>query len=461
MKSFSFTVLFIALGFAVWAQDSLNVSTLFHWQDTSLVPSAAFNNTYNEVWGYEQDGREYAIIGSTAGTHFFDVTDAANAVEVDFIAGFDPGDHIIHRDYHDYNGYLYMVSDEGFNALQIVDLSPLPDSVRFVGNYPNTLVRSHNIFIDSASARLYACGTVIGQANFADLAIYSLADPENPTLLTAYNDNFYFHDIYVQNDTAIGNNGNDGLFIYDFTDVNDIQILGSLTNYIEQGYNHSGWASPDMQTYYLADETHGKKIKTLDISDFTDIEVVDTFGSNIDPESVPHNLIIKDDYLYVSYYHDGFYIFDISNPANPSVVGFYDTYLLPDHVSYRGAWGVYPFLPSGKVLVSDMQSGLFVFDVADALTSVPEHQRENKQFRMSPNPFSSRINFLNLGARAGNYQVRVIDLTGKVIEAQSVYTSPLNPFQLQVRPDLSPGIYFIEVSNDGYLQVEKMYKKND
>ena len=28
-----------------------NTNLLFHWEDTSLVGSSAYNNTYNEIWG--------------------------------------------------------------------------------------------------------------------------------------------------------------------------------------------------------------------------------------------------------------------------------------------------------------------------------------------------------------------------------------------------------------------------
>jgi hypothetical protein len=42
-------------------------------------------------------------------------------------------------------------------------------------------------------------------------------------------------------------------------------------------------------------------------------------------------------------------------------VAYYDTYLGPDAAFYAGAWGVNPNLPSGNILISDIQSGLWVF----------------------------------------------------------------------------------------------------
>jgi len=95
----------------------LNTNLLFNWQDTALTPSWQYDNTYNEIWGVEVNGAEIAIIGTTAGTHFFDVTNPATATQVAFVAGTYTGGGVIHRDYHDYHGYLYVVCDEGWSGI--------------------------------------------------------------------------------------------------------------------------------------------------------------------------------------------------------------------------------------------------------------------------------------------------------------------------------------------------------
>ena len=53
---------------------------------------------------------------------------------------------------------------------------------------------------------------------------------------------------------------------------------------------------------------------------------------------------------------------DASKPDNIIEVANYDTWLGADG-DFNGAWGAYPFLPSGLTLVSDRQSGLYVVDV--------------------------------------------------------------------------------------------------
>jgi uncharacterized repeat protein (TIGR01451 family) len=60
----------------------------------------------------------------------------------------------------------------------------------------------------------------------------------------------------------------------------------------------------------------------------------------------------------MSIYQRGLTIFDVAHPNHPAEIAFFDTYPSADAVSYAGAWGVYPYLPSGTLLVSDMQGGL-------------------------------------------------------------------------------------------------------
>ena len=55
-------------------------------------------------------------------------------------------------------------------------------------------------------------------------------------------------------------------------------------------------------------------------------------------------------------------IFDSTNPRALTEIGSFDTYLSPsaNTAGTDGAWGVYPFLPSGTLLVSDIENGLFL-----------------------------------------------------------------------------------------------------
>jgi choice-of-anchor B domain-containing protein len=435
MKKVSILFLII-LFFRIDLYSQQNTNLLFHWEDTTLVGSSAYNNTYNEIWGLNINGSEIAIIGSTAGTHFFDVTNPQNSSEIAFVAGAYTGPGVIHRDYHDHNGYLYIVCDEGsVSTLQIVDVSNLPNSVNTVYDSNNLLNKVHNIFIDTATTKLYACAT--GEA----MEVFDLSNPDNPILINTYNDVGHVHDAYVKNDTAFLNCGNDGLRIMDYSMVNstsDSPIeLASFTSYPDAGYNHSGWLSDDGNIYAMQDENHGYDVKILDVSDFSNISVLATFSSGVDPNSMAHNGIIKDNLLYIAYYHDGLRVFDISNPSNPIQVNSYDTYLPNNHISYRGAWGVYPYLNSGNILVSDMQSGLYVFELS-ASTSISE---QNLNTLIYPNPINLSFTINNINAT----KVEIIDVFGRKVRTERL-NQDINTFEKQ---NISNGLYFFN-----------FYKKN-
>ncbi len=84
---------------------------------TTLLAKVKSYSEYNDIWGYTApDGREYAIVGTTTGTAFYNCTDPSNPYEVAFIAG--PGS--IWRDMKTYDHYAYIVT-EGGGGVQIVD----------------------------------------------------------------------------------------------------------------------------------------------------------------------------------------------------------------------------------------------------------------------------------------------------------------------------------------------------
>ncbi len=410
---------------------------LYNWQDTNLVGSWAYNNTYNECWGLEVNGSEIAIIGSTDGTHFFDVTDPANATQVAYVAGAYQGGGVIHRDYHDFQGYLYVVCDEGSSStLQIIDISTLPDSVTTVYDSNALFTKSHNIYIDTATAKLYAC------ASNTAMDVYDLHTPTAPELIYSYNGVGHVHDAFVRNDSAYLNCGNDGFRIFDFSTVNQMgdqpTLLGTLTSYPDAGYNHSGWLSDDGTVYAMQDENHGYDVKLLDVSDFNNISVLSTFSSGVDPQSMAHNGIIKGDNLYIPYYHDGLRVFDISDPTNPIQTWEYDTYAPLSHASYKGAWGVYPYLPSGNIVISDMQTGLYIIDITSGTTNIIETSIINNIY---PNPAKSQFIIENNSAD----NLKLFNSLGAEVMSKKLYNN-----QTTInRGDLANGLYFYSLNKEG------------
>jgi len=459
--------IFSIISLNVYAQPQ-ELNLLGTWSDSTLPPTSFFDNTYNEIWGLAINDSEIAVIGSTMGTHFINVTDPNNPVEIEaaFVAGGAQGTNLVHRDFHDYNGYLYAVADEGQSStLQIIDLSGLPDTVEVVYDSNDILQRSHNIFIDSVAARIYACGVrKQGVSGFINVQVIDISDPVNPTILNDYNGIPYVHDIYVEDNIAYANCGNDGFFTVDFTDAATPNILGSMTTYTQQGYNHSGWLDRDGEHYYMADETWDSDLKVVDVSNFDDMSVISTFNAEQTLTTIPHNLIVRCNLLYVSYYYEGVQIFDITDPVNPVRTHFYDTSTRTNMTGYEGAWGVYPFLPSGNILVSDMQNGLFV------LEAISDHDCENVVSIKTPNNIYNNIitfpqpatDFIKIELQTTDNQLdtnfELIDLTGKTVQvfASQDLIEGKNEIVFDINNSISNGIYFLRISNKKGIQSHKV-----
>ena len=441
------------LSTSVLAQSGENLELLFNWNDTTIVGTSEYDNAYNEIWGLVVNGREFAVIGSTSGTHIFDVTDPVNSEQVQFIPGAAAGTQIIHRDYHDRNGFLYAVSDEGNSTLQIIDIKQLPDAAPVIYDSNELIKTAHNIFIDENLNKLYGCNvrSALSGWNASSLVIFDIENPINPVQLISYEvpgTGYGVHDMWVKNDTAFLNNGGDGLFVVDFTDLTSPQIIGSLTNYTDKGYNHSGWPTADMKTYIMADEDWGYDMKVLDISDLSEITEKTTFSSEIHPNSIAHNQLIKDNYVYVSSYHDGLQVYDISDQENPTKVASFSTYLMDDHDSYRGAWGVYPFLPSGNILVSDMQYGLYVLGPSQDFSL---QSSSIEKITVYPNPAKTSIK-LKVHGQENALDVKIFDLKSQIVMRKKI-SHENNLINIT---SLKQGVYLIKATGNNSLYQQKL-----
>ena len=335
-----------------------NVSLYASWSNPAL-PTNGFAGSYSDVEGLAVEGREYAIVGSTMGTHIVDVTDSISAVEIHFLPGAAGGSYITHRDYHIHGTVLYAVCDQGASTLQIWDLAPLPAAPTLLYDDDEFVSRAHNVFVDDATQKLYLASSN-GFGWSTPLLALDVSNPAEPEFLADLSPWIGgCHDLFALNDT-VWVNGNGGVWVLDMNP--EPHLIGLLNDYPFQGLNHSGWWVPERDVYVFADETNGSPLKVVDCSDMDDLQVVSLLSSETAEDAIPHNLMIRDDLVFVSYYHDGLQVFDIQDMSNPSKVAWYDTFEPDHHIGYAGAWGVHSALPSGRVLISDVQSGLFVLN---------------------------------------------------------------------------------------------------
>lgn len=424
-----------------------NVILLDNWHNDS-IPTIYQEMRYNEVWGFVQNGEEYGVIGSTLGTHIFRLTADDQLEEVDFVPGAFQG-QVIHRDYHDYEGYLYGVCDQGQSTLQIMDLQYLPDSVSLVYNSNEFVTTAHNVFIDSASAKLYLAGPAP-----TALRILSVENPTQPEYASDFFTVFYVHDLFVRNDSAFLNCANEGLMVVDFSEPLSPQQLGSLDTYPDQGYNHSGWLSENGNTYVFADETDGMRMKVCDVSDLGSIEVEGLFSSGVSENSVAHNLQMINDTVYVSHYNDGLQVFDVSNPEEPERIAWYDTFSGDESYAFNGAWGVYAFLPSRRILISDRTSGLYLFKL-DEPTGISA-QPEKPTVRVYPNPTHGEVT-IETDANDVNAVV-LYNFSGQMVAQFGVGDWHPGGSLVFDWSDLPAGMYVVEIKGKESVSETKLMK---
>ncbi|MFN8154221.1 MAG: choice-of-anchor B family protein [Bacteroidia bacterium] len=443
-----------------------NISLLSNWNDTAIVAEPFYGIRYNGVWGWHDGaGHEYALIGATDGVHVIDVTNPSAATRVDFVPGRRSG--CIWREIKTYQHYAYLISDDSPpNSFQIIDLQYLPDSVSLVYDSDSLFQRAHTLFVDGN--KLY-CGIVKGgiTSGTSSMSVYSLNDPENPSFLrdldTDYGSTFtnqQVHDMFVRNDTVYASAAFDGLFILHYDSVvNQFMMLGSLTSYPAQGYNHSSALTDDGHTLVFCDEVPtGLPVKVLDVQDMSNLTVTATFQSN--PGPTPHNPFMVGNWCYIAYYQDGLQVYDVSDPVNPWRIGYFDTQFLTPQggpytgQSYSGAWGAYPYLPSGHVLVSDMQNGLYVLDISQ-MTGLQDQDGE-ASFSLFPNPVSGEeLVSIRLYDQHLN-TLKMLDATGRVVLTREI--NGASTLRLPIG-DYSSGLYFLEVSGTKGRAVRKLMIK--
>jgi len=138
------------------------------------------------------------------------------------------------------------------------------------------------------------------------------------------------------------------------------------------------------------------------------------------------------------------------------LVGFYDTSTELNYRSFKGAWGVYPFLPSGNLLVSDMQEGLFVMDVSQAVVGINELKKE--RFKVYPNPISNELNVIGIQDFGGEYSVSITDMNGKLILQEAIQNSFMKVNNIKIPSDIPSGVYVVSIFNSTFAESIKIIK---
>lgn len=363
----------------------------------------------SDIWAWTdpETGKEYAILGLISGVDIVDVTDPSNPIVVGFIPepnaksassvpfqahddGGLKGDSAW-RDMKVHKNTLYIVSDyQPDYGLQFFDLTHLrnvedpPVQFNNYGRYTE-FGNAHNIFVNEESEYLYVVGSTTGAqcAEQGGLHIIDISVPNQPEFEGCYVDENaggftergYIHDTQCvmysgpdqehQGKEVCFNSSEKSFLISDVTDKSNPSTI-SIETYSGASYIHQGWLSEDQRYFFMNDELDERYNHTntrtyvWDLQDLDQPEMIGHYQHNT--PSIDHNLYIKDDLMYQANYTAGLRLLDVSDPTpeNISEVAYFDTTPQDETVTFGGLWSVYPWLSGDKIIVSDVNQGLFI-----------------------------------------------------------------------------------------------------
>ncbi|HMS65669.1 MAG TPA: choice-of-anchor B family protein [Ignavibacteria bacterium] len=457
------TILFLLIiSFSVISKDSY--SQLPN-QNTYLLKNLNqhFTSTlYSAIWGYKApDGREYALLGCPSGTAFIDVTDSANIHEVDFLTGLNSA----WREMKTYSHYAYIVSEASNSKLQIVDLQYLPDSVSLVKTWGYTgYTKTHSI--SQSGHYLYLNG---GNANsVGGITVLDVIDPVNPVKMGDWT-TLYVHDCRVINDTIYAANINNGkVSIINALNKSSLNTVVTFTNLPGSG-PHNTALSTDRKRLYVTDEigTAPYLLKLWNIDNKSNPSYITSWQPTGITTAIVHNIETYGNYGIIAHYTAGIRIVDISNPNTINEVAWYDTYPTNNGESYNGCWGVYMF-PSGKIIASDRQTGLYVIKTNFVITgtgnqtvnSVPDKFSLSQNY---PNPFNPstviRYTIPSETQNLSSVKLKVYDVLGNEVAELVNEDQAGGDYEVNFEASkygLSSGTFFYTLSADNFKETKKM-----
>ncbi len=433
----------------------------------------------NDIWGWTdpENGREYALVGRADGTSFVDVTDPRAPVFVADLPKTEGSRSSGWRDVKVYQDHAFIVADNaGVHGMQVFDLTQLRDVEDRPATFEPTALyeginSAHNVVINTESGYAYTVGNSGGgETCGGGLHMINIQDPTSPTFAgchaavgTGYGGTGYTHDAqcviyhgpdsrYTDREICFGANELQ-VMIADVTDKDNPATITAVS-YPAVAYAHQGWLTEDHRYFLQDDELDESREATVvntrtliwDMTELDDPQLAGVYTAST--ESIDHNQYVVGNRAFQSNYTSGLRILDISDPANPSEVGFFDTYPAHDDLGFIGTWSNYPFFESGNVVLTGIDEGLFVVrptggaDLSDGIDEAPDGFVLLPAY---PNPFNPQTTIELLVDQPQRIRVAVFDVQGaEVTELFSGFVA--NPGRLEFvfdATDVASGVYYV------------------
>ena len=421
----------------------------------------SFGAEGNDSWGWTdpETQKEYALMGINSGIVFIDISNPITPVILGTLKTSTVKS--LWRDVKVYNNHAFIVSEASNHGMQVFDLKRL----RSVPNAPEIFTAdthftdfgsSHNIIINEESGYAYVVGAARGSTYGGGPIFVNIQDPLNPIIEGGFAAGGYSHDAqvitytgpdtdYTDKEILIGSNENE-IVIADVTDKTNPLVISTIS-YANVKYAHQGWFTEDLKYFILGDELDelrlGNKTRSI-IFDFTDLDNpvyhFDYLGTT---NAIDHNGYVKDNIYYQANYTAGVRMIDISGVENKNFieVGFFDTYPDNNSAAFNGVWNVYPYFPSGNIIISDINNGFFIVRKSGTLGLSAEKTEIN--FSIFPNPSTTQIT-ISTNNNKTIKSVKVFSILGKkLLDVKNIYKSK---YVLETK-NFQGGVYLVQINN--------------
>jgi choice-of-anchor B domain-containing protein len=225
----------------------------------------------NDIWGWTdpETGHEIAIMGTSDGTTFVDITDPREPNVLGRIETYTVSS--LWRDIKVYNNHAYIGAEASGHGVQVFDLTNLRSlygtdsrgaNIRILREdaHYDEFGNSHNLAINEDTGFIYAIGS--GTCNGGP-HIIDIRTPAEPLFVGCFDQDGYTHDAecvtYTGPDAEF--TGREICFLYnentltiaDVTDKENIEQIARET-YDDVYYTHQGWLFEDQTHLVLDDE---------------------------------------------------------------------------------------------------------------------------------------------------------------------------------------------------------------
>lgn len=419
---------------ALLAQDSI---TLIGKLNYSGIPVHDINRYVDSATNIP-----YALLcASTSGMRVINISDPANPFQTGTISG--GGVNVI--DVGTFKQYAYTVAENISSTTgQIIDLTNPAAPVQ-VGTFSG----AHTVYV-TPNGYMYL--------ESPGLRIYDLnPNPLIPQLI--YNSpSCTGHDVTIAGNRLYDFSDNCGTRIYDLSQPDTLVLLGQIPSL--GIFHHSGYPSADGNYLFVCDELSSpteNDITIWDISNLSSPILVDSFA---DPSAYIHNFYIIGNYAYVSYYRNGFRVFDVSDPLNIFIVDEYDTDTTLSGPGYGGNYGLYVFSPDGNILASDENNGLYIFNFSGLQTTISEARKSIANVNVSPNPTNSSFFVEYELLNTENINIIITDMLGRQVSVIESNKQSSGRYKKEINIDLPNGMYNIALKAKNNLTNKKLVINN-